>query len=55
MADSSCDYREYNAAKPGKDMEANDYKEAIDDFEKETREDPDRHKDTLNYDGFDGL
>ncbi|MSQ82105.1 MAG: hypothetical protein EXR77_04195 [Myxococcales bacterium] len=55
MADSSCDYREYNAAKPGQDMEANDYKEAIDDFEKETKEDPDRHKDTFNYKGFDGL
>lgn len=55
MADSSCDYRVYNPQKPGEDMAADDYKEAIADFEKETREDPKRHADTLQYVGFDKL
>jgi len=55
MADGSCDYREYDRAKPGPDMDAADYKEAVDDFEKEVREDPSRHKDTLEYKGFESL
>ncbi len=55
MADSSCDYREYNTAKPGKDLDPKDYKEAVDDFEEEAKKEPGRHKDTLEYQGFDSL
>ncbi len=37
---------------PGKDMDAKDYKEAIDDFEKESKGDPDRYKSFTGYKGY---
>lgn len=41
----------YDAAHPGDDMTQKDFQEAKTDFEKEVKEDPARHKDTLNYKG----
>ncbi len=51
--ESGCDYLVYN--KPGENMSAEDYKGVKDDFEKEVKEDPGRHKDTLEYKGFSKL
>ncbi len=51
--ESGCDYLVYN--KPGEDMSAEDYKGVKDDFEKEVKEDPGRHKDTLEYKGYSTL
>src|SRR5438132_1187424 len=51
FTESGNDYREYDFAHPGPDLEAADFKEARDDFEKETKEDPGRHRDILEYKG----
>ncbi len=51
--ESGCNYLVYN--KPGEDMSAEDYKGVKDDFEKEVKEDPGRHKDTLEYKGYNKL
>ncbi len=39
-------------AKKGKDMDAESYRKTCADFDKEAKEDPDRHKDVLNYKGY---
>jgi Protein of unknown function (DUF2846) len=39
-------------AKKGKDLDAESYKKTCADFDKEAKEDPDRHKDVLNYKGY---
>jgi len=46
------DFLMYDAAHPGGDMSQKDFQEARDDFEKELKEDPGRHKDTLHYKGL---
>ncbi len=46
------DYLVYDTAHPGKDMSQKDFQEAKTDFEREVKEDPARHKDTLAYKGF---
>jgi hypothetical protein len=51
IAESSTDYYVYNSQKPGEDMSADDFKGVKEDFEKEVKEDPGRHKDTLEYKG----
>jgi hypothetical protein len=53
--ESGCDYRIYDTKNPGEDLSAKDYQEAKDDFEKEVKEDPARHKDTLEYRGVSRL
>jgi len=55
MADGNCDYRVYDTVHPGEDMKADDYKEALEDFDKELKSEPERHKDTLNYKGVTSL
>lgn len=45
-------YYVYDTQKPGKDLSEKDLKEAKDDFEKENREDPTRHKDVSGYRGY---
>ncbi|HEX9022125.1 MAG TPA: hypothetical protein VF903_12795 [Nitrospirota bacterium] len=49
---TDADFLVYDTAHPGDDMPANEYQEQRDDFEKEAKEDPGRHKDTLNYRGY---
>jgi hypothetical protein len=51
IAESGTDYYVYNNQKPGEDMSADDFKGVKEDFEKEVKEDPGRHKDTLEYKG----
>jgi len=46
-----CDYREYDSAHPGPDLEKSDYEEAKNDFEREVREKPDEHRDLTEYKG----
>jgi hypothetical protein len=41
----------YDAAHPGDDLSQEDFQEAKDDFEKDVKEEPGRHKDTLQYKG----
>jgi hypothetical protein len=53
--DEGCDYRVYNAQEPGEDMDPDDYQETKADFEKEAKDDPDRHKDMLEYKGYSKL
>ncbi len=53
--EEGCDYRIYDTAHPGEDMDKKDYEEAKADFEKEVKEDPARHKDTLSYKGYSKL
>jgi hypothetical protein len=53
--ESGCDYRVLNAQDPGEDMSETDYDEAKSDFEKEVKEDPARHKNTLEYRGYSSL
>ena len=53
--ENGCDYRVYNTQKPGEDLDPKDYRETKDDFEKEVKEDPARHKDTLEYKGYSKL
>jgi hypothetical protein len=45
------DFLVYDKAHPGDDLPQKDFQEAKDDFEKEAKEDPGRHKDTLHYKG----
>lgn len=49
---SEAAYYVYDTQKPGKDLSAKDLKEAKDDFEKENREDPARHKEVSGYKGY---
>ncbi len=42
----------YDTANPGKDMSEKDFKKAKDDFEKENKEDPTRHKKVIEYKGY---
>jgi hypothetical protein len=53
--ENGCDYRVYNTQKPGEDLDPKDYQETKADFEKEVKEDPARHKDTLEYKGYSKL
>ena len=53
--ESGCDYRVYNTKNPGPDMEVKDYNETKADFEREVKEDPNRHKDVLEYKGYNKL
>lgn len=53
--ESGCDYRVYDTKNPGPDMDAKDYNETKADFEKEVKEDPKRHKDILEYKGYNKL
>jgi len=53
--ESGMSYGEYNAKSPGEDMSEKDFNEAKADFEKEVKEDPTRHKNTLEYRGFSKL
>lgn len=53
--EEGCDYRVYNLQNPGEDLDPEDYQETRDDFEKEVKEDPTRHKDTLEYKGYSKL
>jgi hypothetical protein len=53
--ESGVDYGEYNVKSPGEDMSEKDFNEAKADFEKEVKEDPTRHKNTLEYKGFSKL
>ncbi len=46
------DFLLYDTKKPGDDMQDKDFQEAKRDFEKEVKEDPGRHKDTLQYHGI---
>ncbi len=46
------DYLVYDTAHPGEDMSQKDFQEAKADFEREVKEDPARHKDTLGYKGY---
>lgn len=50
--EEGCDYFIYNEQHPGEDLPVKDYQETKDDFEKEVKEDPGRHKDTLEYKGY---
>jgi Protein of unknown function (DUF2846) len=53
--EKGCDCRVYNTQKPGEDLDPKDYQQTKDDFEKEVKEDPARHKDTLEYKGYSKL
>ncbi len=46
------DFLVYDTKNPGDNMQDNDFQEAKRDFEKEVKEDPGRHKDTLQYHGI---
>ena len=46
------DFLVYDTQHPGDDMQDKDFQEAKRDFEKEVKEDPGRHKDTLQYRGI---
>ena len=46
------DFLMYDAKNPGDDMQDQDFQELKRDFEKEVKEDPGRHKDTLQYRGI---
>jgi hypothetical protein len=50
--ESGCDYMVYDRKNPGEDMSQQEFNEIKADFEKEAKEDPGRHKDTLEYKGF---
>ena len=50
--ESGCDYRVYDRKNPAEDMSSKEFEEIKADFEKEVKEDPGRHKDTLEYRGF---
>ena len=45
-------YYVYDTQKPGKDLSEKDLKEAKDDFQKESKEDPTRHKEVSGYRGY---
>jgi hypothetical protein len=51
LGEEGMQYRVYNTANPGDDMDAKDYEETKADFEKEIKADPNRHKDILEYKG----
>jgi hypothetical protein len=53
--EEGCDYRVYDTNNPGEDLDPEDYQETKDDHEKEIKEDPARHKDTLEYKGYSKL
>ena len=52
LSEDGMQFRIYNTGNPGPDMDAKDYQETKDDFEREVKEDPGRHKDTLEYKGY---
>ncbi len=54
-AEEGSSFGVYDAQHTGPDMDKKDYEEARANFEKEVKENPDRHKDTLNYKGFSKL
>ncbi|HTG00684.1 MAG TPA: DUF2846 domain-containing protein [Nitrospirota bacterium] len=45
-------YSVYDTQHPGKDMDAKDYKDATDDFDKLSKEDPPRYKEFTGYRGY---
>lgn len=47
-----CNYYVYDSANPGENMDPEDYQETKADFDDEAINDPDRHKDVLNYPGY---
>jgi hypothetical protein len=47
-----CDYLVYDVNNPGDDLDEDDYQEAIEDFEEEVKDDPERHINTLEYTGY---
>lgn len=49
------DFLIYDTKHPGEDMQDKDFQEAKQDFENEVKEDPNRHKDTLQYHGISKL
>ncbi len=49
------DYRVYDTAHPGEDMSQKDFQDVKEDIEKEVKEDPGRHKDVLDYRGYNKL
>lgn len=53
--ESGCDYGVLNTQDPGEDMSEQDFNEVKADFEKEVRENPGRHKNTLEYKGYSKL
>jgi hypothetical protein len=53
--EEGCEYRVYNTQMPGEDLSAKELKEAKERYDQETKEDPGRHKDTLEYRGYDKL
>lgn len=46
------DYLVYDTSHPGDDMPAKEFQEAKNDYDKEVREEPNRHKDMLQYKGY---
>jgi hypothetical protein len=55
ISERGSDYFMYNKSTPGEDMSARDFEELKNNFEKEVKEEPDRHKDTLEYRGYNKL
>jgi hypothetical protein len=53
--ESGCDYFVYDTNNPGEDMSEDNYQKAKEDFENEVKEDPGRHKNTLEYRGYNKL
>ena len=50
--DGSSEFRVYDSGHPAEDLSEKDFQEAKEDFEREAKEDPERHKDTLEYKGY---
>lgn len=44
-------YMEYNPQSGGKDMDSNLYRQAIDEYQRDVKENPDAYKDIFVYDG----